>query len=102
MPQAARQGDPTDHGGVIVSGSPDTTIGGIPAARQATDSHGCPNHGTVPIVTGSPTVLIDGTQAARVGDKLACGSAIASGCATVLFGDAPPAYVPGPPPRKQA
>lgn len=101
MPQAARKGDPTDHGGILISGSPDTTIGGSPAARKSADNHACPNHGRGPIVTGSGTVLIDGNPAARVGDKCACAAAIANGCATVLIGDAPPGYVPGPPQRRQ-
>ena len=91
---AARMGDSTVHGGVIVAGLPTVLIGGLPAAR-ATDMHVCPMvTGTVPhvggpITLGSTTVLIGNMPAARVGDMATCTGppdTIAMGCTTVLIG----------------
>lgn len=92
---AARMGDPTAHGGVIVLGYPTVLIGGQPAARLG-DMHTCPmvNPGLVPhvggpISLGSATVLIGGQPAARMGDMAVCAGppdTVMSGCATVLIG----------------
>lgn len=91
---AARLGDPTVHGGVIVMGYPTVLIGGQPAARMS-DMHTCPMinglvpHVGGPISLGSGTVLIGGMPAARVGDMATCVGApdsIAIGCSTVLIG----------------
>ncbi len=94
---AARQGDPTAHGGVIVVGFPQVLIGGQPAARQG-DMHTCPMltpgvppipHVGGPILLGSATVLIGSMPAARQGDMATCTGppdAIVSGCPTVLIG----------------
>ncbi len=95
---AARLGDSTGHGGVIVAGSPNVLIGNMPAAR-VNDMHVCPmlNPGTPPpphvggvISIGSPTVMINGMMAARVGDMAICQGppdSIAMGCFTVLIGE---------------
>jgi uncharacterized Zn-binding protein involved in type VI secretion len=92
---AARIGDMTAHGGVIVAGSPDVMIGFKPAAR-VTDMHTCPMvTGLVPHVggpilpPGAPTVLIDFLPAARVTDKAVCvgpPDVIVVGEFTVLIG----------------
>ena len=94
---AARQGDPTAHGGLITVGYPQVLIGGQPAARMG-DMHTCPmvTPGTPPvpqvggpILTGSATVLIGGQPAARMGDTATCTGppdTIAAGCPTVLIG----------------
>ncbi|HOR01184.1 MAG TPA: PAAR domain-containing protein [Anaerolineae bacterium] len=94
---AARQGDPTTHGGAIVAGCPTVLIGGMPAARQG-DMHTCPMatpgtppvpHVGGPITLGSATVLIGGMPAARQGDMATCTGppdSIAMGCPTVLIG----------------
>lgn len=94
---AARQGDPTVHGGVITAGCPTVLIGGMPAARQG-DMHTCPMatpgtppvpHVGGPITMGSATVLIGGMPAARQGDMATCTGppdSIAAGCPTVLIG----------------
>ena len=96
---AARMGDPTAHGGVIVIGFPTVLIGGMPAARIG-DMHVCPMlnpglppppHVGGPIALGSPTVLIGGAPAARMGDMAICAGppdTIAMGCPTVLIGEA--------------
>ncbi len=96
MPPAARLGDLTAHGGVIIAGYPTVLIGGQPAAR-VTDMHTCPLvTGGVPHVggpilpPGSPTVLIGGLPAARVGDLLTCAgppdTIIPPGMPTVIIG----------------
>jgi uncharacterized Zn-binding protein involved in type VI secretion len=93
---AARLGDMTAHGGVIVSGFPTVLIGGQPAARVS-DMHVCPMvTGIVPHVggpilpPGGVTVLIGGLPAARVGDLATCvgppDTIIPPGAMTVLIG----------------
>jgi uncharacterized Zn-binding protein involved in type VI secretion len=92
---AARMGDNTAHGGVIVAGFPMVLIGGQPAARMG-DMHTCPMvtgvvpHVGGPITMGSPTVLIGGQPAARVGDMATCtgppDTIIPPGCPTVIIG----------------
>ncbi len=91
---AARMGDSTAHGGVIVAGCPTVLIGGQPAARMG-DMHTCPMvtgvvpHVGGPIIMGSATVLIGGQPAARMGDQATCTGptdVIAAGCPTVLIG----------------
>ncbi len=94
---AARMGDPTLHGGIIVMGCLTVLIGGQPAARMG-DFHTCPMstpavppvpHVGGPVLKGSVTVLIGGQPAARMGDTASCfgpPDGIASGCPTVLVG----------------
>jgi uncharacterized Zn-binding protein involved in type VI secretion len=98
MPQpAARVGDMTAHGGVIIPpGCPTVLIGGQPAARMG-DMHTCPMvtpgtppipHVGGPITMGSPTVLIGNQPAARMGDMATCTGppdSIVGGCPTVLI-----------------
>ncbi|MBI4953249.1 MAG: PAAR domain-containing protein [Myxococcales bacterium] len=75
MKPAARLSDPCMHGGMLASGSPDTTVGGMPAARLG-DIHTCPIPGHVAgkLVSASSTVFINGQGAARVADTIACAS----------------------------
>ncbi len=91
---AARMGDSTAHGGVIVLGCATVLIGGMPAARMG-DMHACPlvnppasPHVGGPITLGSATVLIGGLPAARLGDMATCAGppdTIVTGCMTVLI-----------------
>ncbi|MFH1138301.1 MAG: PAAR domain-containing protein [Pseudomonadota bacterium] len=92
---AARAGDMTVHGGIIVTGLPTVLIGLKPAARVA-DFHVCPLFtGLIPHVggpilpPGSTTALWGSLPAARVGDRALCLGpldAIAQGDASVLVG----------------
>lgn len=69
---AARQGDPTNHGGALVTGTP------------------TPPHVGGQIINGSSTVFIGGKPAARVGDtivEVGATSTIAAGSPTVRIGD---------------
>ncbi len=70
-------GDKTDHGGVVIAGSPVTDAAGKAIARVG-DQVTCPRrgHGTNTIATGDPTCMIDGQAAARDGDKTACGATL--------------------------
>lgn len=73
-------GDRTDHGGVVVAGSPLTDICGKPIARVG-DKVTCPRKGhggATFIATGDPTCMVDGQPAARHGDKTACGATLIS------------------------
>jgi uncharacterized Zn-binding protein involved in type VI secretion len=73
-------GDKTDHGGVVIEGSPTTDAAGKAIARVG-DKVSCPKRGhggTTTIVTGDPTCIIDGKAAARHGDKTACGATLIS------------------------
>lgn len=91
---AARLGDSTAHGGVIVAGTPTVLIGGQPSARIG-DMHACPMvtgivpHVGGPVSMGSATVLIGNMPAARMGDMAICTGppdTIVAGCSTVLIG----------------
>lgn len=96
MPEAARKGDPTSHGGVITQGEETVRIVGQFAARVG-DDHKCPMsdgnkpHEGGPVgPTGSQTVKICGRFAARVGDPAVCKGApdkILKGANTVIIGD---------------
>ena len=95
MPEAAREGDQSTHGGLIASGEPTVIIHGQKAARVG-DDHKCPAadgskpHDGGPILRGSGTVIIKGAAAARVGDPAACKGtpdSIAKGEPTVIIGD---------------
>lgn len=90
MPQQmAMVGSQTDHGGVVVEGSPSTTVcDGTPVSRIG-DAHECPvpGHGVTPIVTGDPRVKADGRLIARVGDRIQCGAVIVTGCPAVFGSD---------------
>ena len=94
MPQpAARVGDSTGYGGVLLPpGVPTVLIEGRPAANMTT-MH-------IDVVPGTPaphppmpgampaaaTVLIGGAPALRMGDVCPCGAPIVLGALTVLIG----------------
>ncbi|MBI3915640.1 MAG: PAAR domain-containing protein [Betaproteobacteria bacterium] len=75
---AARLTDPTLHAAIpIISGSPDTIIGGLLAARLDDLVTPCPVCCTPPpgkIVKASMTVFINDQACARIGDLVACGA----------------------------
>jgi len=96
---AARVGDQTAHGGVIMPpGVPMVLIGGQPAAKM-NDMHTCPMQtpGTPPIphvggqiIATGVSVLVGGQPIAVVGDTAICSggppATIVAGCPTVLVG----------------
>ena len=87
MPNEARLGDRTDHGGTIITGASKRVNEGSPTARVG-DLHACPlpGHGVNPIVTGSASVICEGAPVARIGDTTACGAKIVSGAAKTIIG----------------
>lgn len=78
MPLIVRKGDTGSHGGVIVTGSPDTLCEGRQVAR-VTDTYNCDIHGPNPIVEGSPKFYANGLRIVRHGDLASCGASMISG-----------------------
>jgi len=72
-----RLNDPTSHGGIVISASPNSKVHGIAVARKG-DSCTCPvlGHGVCVIVEGDPKVLIDGIPVAFDGHKTSCGATL--------------------------
>jgi uncharacterized Zn-binding protein involved in type VI secretion len=68
-------GDPTTHGGNVISGSDSDTIEGKPMARLG-DLVSCPKHGVNAIVEGDTSFTLDGRPVALEGHHTACGSAL--------------------------
>lgn len=94
MPPVCRVGDIcTGHGcyppRACVQGSPTVLVNGIPLHRQsdAWASHCCVVCHSSVLAAGCTTVLCEGLQVGRVGDPVACGSAVATGSPNVLCGD---------------
>ena len=96
MPAVARLGDTcTGHGCFpsrpCTGASGDVFVNGKAVHRQgdAWAPHGCAD--CVPhassLAAGSATVIVNGRQLGRVGDPVACGSAVAEGSANVFAGD---------------
>jgi uncharacterized Zn-binding protein involved in type VI secretion len=90
MAFAARVGDSSTHGGVVLGpGMPTVLIAGLPAARLG-DLHVCaiPSlaHVPSPFVAGSVTVLLAGVPLLRSGDACVCGASVAVGAPTVSIG----------------
>lgn len=74
-----RLGDPTTHGGVVVSASSDTKMFGKEVACLG-DHVTCPikGHGSCVIAEGDPTWTIDGRHVALEGHKTSCGASLIS------------------------
>ena len=76
--QVIRVGDPTSHGGkVMSSGAPHYTVNGIAVALKG-DPCSCPhrgNHG-VTIAEGDPDHTIHGVPVAYAGHKTTCGATL--------------------------
>ena len=75
MRKQSRLFDPTSHAGIIVSGSPNTTVNTLLLVRLF-DIHVCPIHGVNVVVTCSSKVQTNRRGNARAGDLCACGAAI--------------------------
>lgn len=77
MRKVIRLGDPTSHGGFVISVSATDTIMGIRVARKG-DLCSCPikGHGVCTIVEGDPNDRIDGIEVAYEGHLTSCGAAL--------------------------
>jgi uncharacterized Zn-binding protein involved in type VI secretion len=76
--------------GAITQGSPDTMIGGKPAARAGDSANGAP------VVEGSPDVFINGRPAAIAGGRNRCGGVVIGGSANVFINGRPAAQAGSP------
>ncbi len=76
---------------VVTQGSPDTFIGGKPAARVG---DGAASGSAV--VEGSPNVFINGRPAAIVGGRTGCGGVIIGGSSNVFINGKPAAQAGSP------
>ena len=96
MPPVTRKGDScTGHGSfpprASTGGSPNVFVNGIAVHRQGDSwaAHGSPSpsapHGSS-LAAGSGTVRANGKAIGRIGDPVACGSAVASGSGNVNAG----------------
>lgn len=83
--KVARKGDPTSHGGVILTGSSKRMVNDKEVAR-ITDTVSCPieGHGVNAILTGSTSVFVEGQGVAFVGSTTACGATITDGSPSVF------------------
>jgi len=94
MPAVSRQGDRCSGEGCFpprpsIEGSPDVGINGLPALRAGDGFavHACGNSAHASsAAAGSGTVFVNDRPLVRVGDPVACGSAVAAGSADVFAG----------------
>lgn len=79
MKRVIRLGDPTSHGGKVVSAAGNYDIMGLQVARLG-DKVTCPQkgHAVSTIVEGDPNWLIDGIPVALEGHKTSCGASLIS------------------------
>jgi len=79
MKGVIRLGDPTTHGGKVISAAPNSTVLGIAVARRG-DQCICPikGHSNCKIAEGDPKVSIDGVPVAFEGHKTTCGATLIS------------------------
>ena len=82
-----RIGDPTSHGGKVISASTTHLIGGLGIARVG-DKITCPisGHGINVIVEGIATYLIGGRMVALHDHRCACGCSLISSLLTATYG----------------
>lgn len=73
----AHIGSTSSHGGVVVTGKGNFTVGGIPISTIG-DMHVCPihGHGTTPLVTSSSISSVAGEGMAQVGSITGCGAVV--------------------------
>lgn len=79
MKKVIRLGDPTSHGGVVVSAAPNFSMMGIQVARVG-DQCTCPRpgHGGCVIAEGDPGWTIGGRAVALEGHLTSCGASLIS------------------------
>ena len=80
MPNVIRLGDPTSHGGKVISaGASDYLVDGIAVVRVG-DLCSCPipGHGVTKVVEGDVDYIVEGKPVALAGHKAGCGAALIS------------------------
>lgn len=81
----ARLTDLGDHGGMIISASPDVTANSLGVARIG-DTFDCAIHGPNPLVTGAAGTTANSSPVVRLGDFASCGAAIVTASPDVEAG----------------
>lgn len=79
MKKAIRLGDPTSHGGRVLSAASNTTLFGKKVALKG-DAVSCPIKGHLgcTIAEGDPSWIVDGKPVALEGHKTTCGASLIS------------------------
>lgn len=80
MPYVIRLGDPTSHGGKVISaGASDYLVDGIAVVR-VDDLCSCPipGHGVTNVVEGDADYIVEGKPVALAGHKTGCGAQLIS------------------------
>lgn len=79
MKRIIRLGDPTSHGGTVVSAASSTVLFGKPVALLG-DQVTCPQqgHSNCTIVEGDSSWLVGGKPVALEGHKVSCGATLIS------------------------
>ncbi|MDL2357785.1 MAG: PAAR domain-containing protein [Pseudomonadota bacterium] len=80
MPNIIRLGDPTSHGGkVITADASDYLVDGIAVVR-VDDLCSCPipGHGVTKVVDGDPDYIVEGKPVAFTGHQTGCGAKLIS------------------------
>ena len=74
-----RLGDPTSHGGKVLTAAPNSMAMGLAVARKG-DRCSCPRRGhhQCVIAEGDPDVTIDGIPVAFDGHRTSCGATLIS------------------------
>jgi uncharacterized Zn-binding protein involved in type VI secretion len=93
MPGIARNGDPNEEGGTVVSGASTVLVNGqlVGQIGNTMTSHAPygpphPPHEAATITDGSATVIADGVAVAWVGSGNSCGHSLVSGSTDVIVG----------------
>ncbi|WP_055324663.1 RHS repeat-associated core domain-containing protein [Ralstonia solanacearum] len=85
----------TSTTGTILTGSTNVFVNGKLAAFAMASTVACSKHSPVPLIAqGSGGVFINSKPAARKGDKITCGAAVADGSANVFMGGGTQTYLP--------
>jgi uncharacterized Zn-binding protein involved in type VI secretion len=79
MKNVIRVGDPTSHGGKVISGASNFEVDGVPVACVG-DKCTCPQdgHDNCTIVEGDSQFVVDGRAVAFDGHKTSCGAVLQS------------------------
>lgn len=80
MPYIIRLGDPTSHGGKVISAdASDYIVDGIAIVRVG-DQCSCPipGHGVTKVIDGDPDYIVEGQPVAYAGHKAGCGATLIS------------------------
>lgn len=87
MGNTIRLGDPSDHGGVMITAGSTVLVNGILMCVDQ-DMHSCPikDHGVTPVTATSSVKSNDGKRVVKIGDTAGCGAVLISGSPTLTVG----------------